>query len=155
MSIVQQLHFNFFSFLKKINLFTLIGGSLLTILWWFLPYIDMNQPWVYKCPPSWTSLLPPHSTSHPSGSSQCTGFECPVSCIELGLVIYFTYGNIRASMLFSQIIPPSPSPTSPKVCTLCLFCSLAYRVIVTIFLNSIYMCYYTLFVFFFLTHSVS
>ena len=31
---------------------------------------------------------------------------------------------------------------SPKVCSLslCLFCYLAYRVIVTIFLNSIYMC---------------
>ena len=27
--------------------------------------------------------------SHPSGLSQCTSFECPVSCIELGLVIYF------------------------------------------------------------------
>ena len=26
-----------------------------TILWWFLPYIDMNQPWVYMCPPSWNS----------------------------------------------------------------------------------------------------
>ena len=21
-----------------------------TILWWFLPYIDMNHPWVYLCP---------------------------------------------------------------------------------------------------------
>ena len=23
-----------------------------TILWWVLPYIDMNQPWVYMCPSS-------------------------------------------------------------------------------------------------------
>ena len=38
-------------------------------------------------------------------------FECPVSCIELGLVIYFTCGNIRVSKLFSQIIQPSPSPS--------------------------------------------
>ena len=22
-----------------------------TILWWFLPYVDMNQPWVYVYPP--------------------------------------------------------------------------------------------------------
>ena len=39
-------------------------------------------------------------------------------------------------MLFSQIIPLSPSPTeSKKDCFLhlCLFCCLAYRVIVTIF----------------------
>ena len=38
----------------------------------------------------------------------------PVSCIELGLVIYFTYGNIPVSKLFSQIIPPSASPTESK-----------------------------------------
>ena len=55
--------------------------------------------------------LPP---SHPTGLSQCTGLECPVSCIELGLVIYFTYGNIYVSMLFSQIIPLSSSPTESK-----------------------------------------
>ena len=29
-------------------------------------------------------------------------FECPVSCIELALVIYFTYGNIHVSVLFSE-----------------------------------------------------
>ena len=35
-----------------------------------------------------------------------------------------------------------PRPQSPKVCSihLCLFCCLAYRVVITIFLNSIYMC---------------
>ena len=71
-------------------------------------------------PPSWThlplpsTLLPPLSPPHPSGLSQSTGFECPASCIELALVICFTYGNIHVSMLFSQIIPPSPSPTESK-----------------------------------------
>ena len=37
---------------------------------------------------------------------------------------------------------PRLLPQSPRVCSLhlCLFCCLAYRVIVTIFLNSIYMC---------------
>ena len=43
--------------------------------------------------------------------AQSTGFECSASCIELPLVICFTYGNIHVSMLFSQIIPPLPSPT--------------------------------------------
>ena len=104
----------------------------------------MNQPWVYMCSPSWTPLPPP-SPGHPSGSSQCTSPEHPVSCIEPGLAIYFTYDNIHVSMLFSQIIPPSPSPTESKVCSLplCLFCCLTYRVIITIFLNSIYIRYYT------------
>ena len=60
-------------------------------------------------PPS--NLPPP---SHPSGLSQYTCFECPVSFIELRLVIYFTYGNTYVSILFSQIIPPSPSPTESK-----------------------------------------
>ena len=101
-----------------------------------LPNIKMNPPQVYMCSPSWT-LLP--LRSHPSGSSQCTGPEQPVSCIEPGLAIYFTYGNIHVSMLFSQIIHPHLLPQSPKVCSLylCLFCCLAYRIILTIFLNSI------------------
>ena len=85
-----------------------------TILWWFLPYVDMNQPWVCTCFPHPEPPPPTPSPSHPSGLYQCTGFECPASCIELGLVIYFTYGNIRVSMLFSQIITPSPSPTESK-----------------------------------------
>ena len=57
---------------------------------------------------------PPSSPSHPSGLPQRTGFECHVSCIELGLVIYFSYGNIHISILFSHIMPPSPSPTESK-----------------------------------------
>ena len=78
-----------------------------------LPYIDMNQPWVYMCSPSWTPLPSP-SPSSPSGSSQWTSPEHPVSCTEPGLVIYFTYGNIFVSVLFSQICPPSPSLIESK-----------------------------------------
>ena len=59
-------------------------------------------------------LNPPPSPYHPSGSSQCTSPKHPVSCIELGLAIRFLYDIIRVSMPFSQIIPPSPSPTESK-----------------------------------------
>ena len=58
--------------------------------------------------------LPPPSPYHPSGSSQCISPEHPVSCIKPGLAIYVTYDSIYVSMLFSQIIPPSPSPTESK-----------------------------------------
>ena len=78
-----------------------------------LPYINMNPPRVYTCSPSWTPLPPP-SPYHPSGSSQCISPEHPVSCIKPGLAIHFTYDITHISMLFSQIIPPSPSPTESK-----------------------------------------
>ena len=68
----------------------------------------MNQPWVILNP------LPPPSPSHPSGSSQCTSPEHPVSCIEPRLAIYFTYDNIHVFDAISQVIPPSPSPTESK-----------------------------------------
>ena len=70
----------------------------------------MNLPWVYQCSPSWTPLPPP-SPYHPSGSSQCTSPKHPVSRIKPGLAICFIYDNIHVSMPFSQIIPPSSSPT--------------------------------------------
>ena len=73
----------------------------------------MNSPRVYMCSQSWT-LLPLPSLYHPSGSSQCTSPKHPVSCIDTGLAIHFLYDIIHVSMPFSQIIPPSPSPTESK-----------------------------------------
>ena len=62
------------------------------------------------CSPSWT-LLPPPSPYHPSGLSQCSSPKHPVSCIEPGLATRFIHDIIHVSMPFSQIFPPSPSPT--------------------------------------------
>ena len=73
----------------------------------------MNPPRMYTCSPSWNPLRPP-SPYHPSGSFQWTSPEHPVSCIKPGLVICFIYDIIHVSMPFSQIIPPSPSPTDSK-----------------------------------------
>ena len=56
------------------NYFYQLEVNYFAILQWFLPYIDMNQPWIYMCSPS-RSPLPPPSPSHPSGSSQCTSPE--------------------------------------------------------------------------------
>ena len=54
-----------------------------------------------------------------------------VSCIQPGLVNYFTVDNINVSILFSQNIPLSFSPTEPKS----LFCTS-----VSLFLFCIYGC---------------
>ena len=78
-----------------------------------LQCINMNPPRVYMSSQSWTPLPPP-SPYHLSGSSQCTSPKHPVSCIEPRLAIHFLHDIIHVSMPFSQIIPPSPSPTESK-----------------------------------------
>ena len=85
--------------------------------------------------------LPPPSPYHPSGSSQCTSLKHPVSCIKPGLVIHFNMILYMFQCHYPKSSHPFPLPHSPKDCSihLCLFCRLTYRVIVTIFLNSIYM----------------
>ena len=105
-----------------------------------LPYIDMNKPQVYVYSLSWTPPPPP-SPLHPSGSSQCISPEHPVSCIEPALVICFTYDNIHVQCYSLKSSHHRLPPQSPKDCSiyLCLFCCLAYKVIITIFINPIYM----------------
>ena len=60
----------------------------------------------YTCVAPILNHSPPPSPLCPSGLSQSTGFGNSASCMELALVICFTYGNVQVSMLFSQIIPP-------------------------------------------------
>ena len=110
--------------------FYYLEANYFTILSWFLPYIDMNQPQVYMWSPSWTPL-PPSSPSHPSGSSQCTSLEHLSHASNLGwwsvshLIIHmFQCYSLKSSH-------PRLFPQSPKDCSLhlCLFCCLAYKVI--------------------------
>ena len=119
----------------------LFNWRLITILWCFLPHTDMNQPQVYMCPLSW-SPLPPPSPSHPSSLSQCTGLECPfhasnLDCSSISNMVIYMF---QCYSLKSSHAPHFPQ--SPKLGSLylCLFCYLVYRVVVTILLNSKYMC---------------
>ena len=59
-------------------------------------------------------ILSPPPASLPIPSLSVTNPEHPVSCIEPGLVIHFTYDNIQDSMTFSQNIPPLPSNTASR-----------------------------------------
>ena len=98
----------FFTFLNKFYFIFKLHNIVLV-----LPNMEMNVPQVYMFSPSRT-LLPPPSPYHPSGLSQCTSPKHPVSCIEPGLATRFIHDIIHISVPFSQIIPPSPSPTESK-----------------------------------------
>ena len=98
-------HGSFFFFLINFILF-----FKLYIIVLVLPNIKMNPPQVYMCSLPWTHLPRP-SPYHPSGPSQCTSPKHPVSCIKPGLGTHFIYDILHVSMPFSQILPPSPSPT--------------------------------------------
>ena len=106
-----------------------------------LPYINMNLPRVYTCSPSWTpSHLPPHPIplGHPSTPAPSTLYHAlnlDWQFVSHVIIYMFQCHSPKPSH-------PRPLPQSPKDCSihLCLFCCLTYRVIVTIFLNSIYIC---------------
>ena len=111
--ITDIVFFLIFILFFNINLFILNEANYFTILYWFCHTLT----WIHHrrtCVPHLDPRLPSPSPYHPSGSSQCTSPEHPVSCIEPGLAIHFTYDNIHVSKPFSQIIPPSPSPTESK-----------------------------------------
>ena len=95
------------------------------------------------------SHLPPHPIPlgcprAPTLSALLHALSLPWSSILYMVIYIFQCYTLKSSH-------PHLLPQSPKVCSLhvCLFCCLAYWIIVTIFLNSIYMCSYTAFVFLF------
>ena len=97
----------------------------------------MNPPQVYPEPPS---LLPPHTIPLGQPSAPAPSILDPASNRGWRFISYMIlYMFQRHSPKSSHLLP---LPQSPKDCSihLCLLCCLAYRVIITIFLNSIYIC---------------
>ena len=83
------------------------------MLWWFLPYINMNQPLVYVCPFPLEPLskLVPHPT--PLGCHRAPDLGSLRHTANFHWLSNFTYGNMYVSILLSQFIPPSPPTPAP------------------------------------------
>ena len=103
---------------------------------------------VYTYIPSLGTSIPTPTPSYSSRLSQSSNLS---SLSHTAIpTIYFTYGT-DVSMLLPLFVPPSPSYLPHHVhksLCLCLHCCLENRFISTIFVDSIYMCLYPIFVFF-------
>ena len=86
------------------------------------------------------SHLPPHTISLGHPSAPAPSILYPALNLDWQFVSYMILYMFQCHSPKSS--HPLRLPQSPKVCSihLCLFGCLTYRVIITIFLNSIYMC---------------
>ena len=128
----------FFFYFLFIYLFILFFNF--TILYWFCHISTWICHRYTRVPhPELSSLLPPHTIplgypSAPAPSIQYHASNLVWQLISYMILYMFQYHSPKSSH-------PLPLPQSPKDCSThqCLFCCLVHRVIVTIFLNSIYM----------------
>ena len=122
----------------------------------FLLYNKLNQLYAYVYPHIPPLLSLPQTLISPLQVVTKHRADLPVLCSCLPLAIYFTFSSVYMSMLLSHFVPAYPSPfLCPQVHSLrlCLYFCPAPRFIRTIFfLDSIYMCQHTVFVFLFLTY---
>ena len=131
--LTEQMHcqwlINIFLYLFFKFYFILLYNTVLV-----LQYINMNPPWVYKCSQPWTLTIHLGHLSAPAPSILYPASNLDWQFISYMILSMFQWHSPKSSH-------PLSLPQSPKDCSihLCLFCCLAYRVIVTIFLNSVYM----------------
>ena len=119
-----------------------LEANYFTILCWFCH----TSTWIHhgctRVPhPERLSHLPPHNIplGHPSAPALSILYHA--SNLDWQFVSHMILYMFQCHSPKSS--HPRPLLQSPKDCSihLCLFCCLAYRVIITIFLNSTYMCY--------------
>ena len=123
-----------------LNLFILIVTNYFTTLYWFCH----TSTWIrHGCTcvpkPEPPSHLRPHTIPLGHPSAPAPSILYPASNLDWRFFSYIILYMFQCHSPKSS--PQLPLPQSPKDCSihLCLICCLAYRVIVTIFLNSIYM----------------
>ena len=124
-----------------------------TILSWFCHTSTCIHHGCTHVPhPEPPSHLPPYTIPLGHPGAPAPSFLYPASNLDWRFVSYMILYMFQCHSPKSS--HPLPLPQSPKDCSihLCLFCCLTYRVVVTIFLNSIYMHQYTVLVFFFLAY---
>ena len=123
----------------------------------FLLYNKVNQLYIYIYPHIPSLLhLPPTLPIPPLQVVTKHRPDLPVLCSCFPLAIYFTFGSIYKSMTFSHFFRfhfPFPMTSSPFSTSVSLFlsCPQVHQNIF-LFLDSIYMCQHTVFVFLFLTY---
>ena len=96
--------------------------------------------------------LPPHPIplGHPSAPALSTlSHASNLDWRSVSHMIGYMFQCYSLNSSHPPLLPQSPIVYSLH---LCLFCCLAYRVIIAIFLNSMYKRYYTILVFFFLAY---
>ena len=142
----------FYVFFLFIYVFLILFFNL-TILYWF----HHTSPWIrhrytHAPHPEPSSLLPPRTIPLGRPSAPAPSIQYRASNLDWRLISYMILYMFQCHSPKSS--HPLPLPQSPKDYSIhqCLFCCLVYRAIVTIFLNSIYMCKYTVLVFFFLAY---
>ena len=105
-----------------------------------LPYINMNLHGCTRVPnPETPSHLLPHTIPLGHLSAPAPSILYHASNLDWRFISHMIIYMFQCYSLKS--FHPRFLPQSPKVCSthLCLFCCLAYKVIITFFLNSIYM----------------
>ena len=127
-----------------------LNSGLLRCRWIRYQQSHKGSSYMYMCIFSLLSLPPtpqPHTNltplSHPRAPSWAS---CAIQQLP-------TYGSVYTSVLLSQFVPPAPSRLVSISLShhLCLYSCLTNRFTNTIFLDSIYMRNYMIFVFLFLT----
>ena len=125
---------------SRTRLSNLTSLNYFTILYWFCHTSTwIRHRYTHVPLPEPPTLLPPRTIPLGRLSTPAPSIQYHASNLEWRFVSYMTLYMFQCHSPKSS--HPRPLPQSPKVCSvhLCLFFFLTYSVIITIFLNSIYM----------------